>query len=42
MPSSAKPPKTYAGEDEDALAASAEGLAANAIGIGQLVGYYAD
>jgi phosphatidylethanolamine-binding protein (PEBP) family uncharacterized protein len=37
MPSSYKAPKTYAGyaEDED-------GLAANAIGIGQLTGYYAD
>ena len=37
MPSSSKPLETYAGyaEDED-------GLAANAIGIGQLTGYYAD
>jgi phosphatidylethanolamine-binding protein (PEBP) family uncharacterized protein len=37
MPSSYKPPDTYAGyaEDED-------GLAANAIGMGQLTGYYAD
>lgn len=37
MPSSYKPLKTYAGyaEDED-------GLAAHAIGIGQLTGYYAD
>ena len=45
MPSSYKPPKTtYAGEtgDENFLAASADGLAANAIGIGQLIGYYAD
>jgi phosphatidylethanolamine-binding protein (PEBP) family uncharacterized protein len=42
MPSSSKPPKTYAGENQDALAASADGLAANAIGIGQLIGYYAD
>jgi phosphatidylethanolamine-binding protein (PEBP) family uncharacterized protein len=44
MPSSYKPPKTYAGfaQDENALAASADGLAANAIGIGQLTGYYAD
>jgi hypothetical protein len=40
MPSSYKPPKTYAGEaeDEDALSASVDGLAANAIGIGQLIG----
>ena len=37
MPSSYKPPHTKSGyvEDED-------GLAANAIGIGQLTGYYAD
>ena len=37
MPSSYKPLQTYAGyaEDED-------GLAANAIGIGQLTGYYGD
>lgn len=45
MPSSYKPPKTtYAGEnlDQDFLAASAADLAANAIGIGQLTGYYAD
>ena len=37
MPSSYKPLKTYAGyaEDED-------GLAANATGMGQLTGYYAD
>jgi hypothetical protein len=37
MPSSYKPPHTYAGyaEDED-------GLAASAIGIGQLTGYYGD
>jgi hypothetical protein len=44
MPSSYKPPKTYAGEaeDEDALSASVDGLAANAIGIGQLIGHHAD
>jgi phosphatidylethanolamine-binding protein (PEBP) family uncharacterized protein len=44
MPSSYKPPKTFAGEteDQDALSASADGLAANAIGVGQLIGYYAD
>ena len=44
MPSSYKPPKIGPGEieDEDALAASADGLAAHAIGIGQLTGYYAD
>jgi phosphatidylethanolamine-binding protein (PEBP) family uncharacterized protein len=44
MPSSYQPPKTYAGqaEDEDFLAASADSLAANAIGVGQLIGYYAD
>jgi hypothetical protein len=37
MPSSYKPLQTYVGyvEDED-------GLAAHAIGIGQLTGYYAD
>jgi phosphatidylethanolamine-binding protein (PEBP) family uncharacterized protein len=44
MPSSYKPPKTYHGEaeDEDALSASVDGRATNAIGIGQLIGYYAD
>jgi phosphatidylethanolamine-binding protein (PEBP) family uncharacterized protein len=44
MASSYKPPETYPGESEDAnaLAASVDGLAANAIGIGQLIGYYAD
>jgi phosphatidylethanolamine-binding protein (PEBP) family uncharacterized protein len=44
MPSSYKPPKMYPGEtlDENALAASTDGLAANAIGMGQLIGYYAD
>ena len=44
MPSSYKPPKTFPGEavDEDALSAGVEGLATNAIGIGQLTGYYAD
>jgi hypothetical protein len=37
-------PKTYPGfaQDENALTASVEGLAANAIGIGQQFGYYAD
>jgi phosphatidylethanolamine-binding protein (PEBP) family uncharacterized protein len=44
MPSSYKPPKTYAGFalDANAVSASMNGLAANAIGIGQLIGYYAD
>ena len=44
MPASYKPPKTYPGfaQDESAVAASVDGLAANAIGIGQLFGYYAD
>jgi len=37
MPSSYKPLQTYAGYAEDE-----EGLAAHAIGIGQLTGYYAD
>ena len=37
MPSSYKPPKTHDGYTEDV-----NGLAANAIGIGQLAGYYAD
>lgn len=44
MPSSYQPPKTYPGfaQDENALAASVDGLAANAIGTGQLIGYYSD
>lgn len=44
MPSSYKPPKTYPGfaQDGNAVTASVDGLAANAIGIGQLFGYYAD
>jgi phosphatidylethanolamine-binding protein (PEBP) family uncharacterized protein len=44
MPASYKPPKTFPGFalDESALAASVDGLAANAIGIGQLYGYYGD
>jgi Raf kinase inhibitor-like YbhB/YbcL family protein len=37
MPSSYKPPDTYAGYAQDP-----DGLAANAIGIGQLTGYYKD
>ena len=44
MPASYKPPKTYPGFtlNENAVAASVDGLAAHAIGIGQLYGYYGD